>query len=86
VLGALTAHNLLLPLCSWQAKAQQQRFQQRRQQLSQRLLLLKPNFHRVLGESRARLAQLAAQGPLAPMEEGVFKLEALVDTQQEYQQ
>lgn len=73
-------------ICSWQASAQQQRFQQHRQQLGQQLLLLKPSFHRVLAEAQARLAQLHAEGPLATMDEGVFKLESLISTQQEYQQ
>lgn len=54
--------------------------------MSQQLLLLKPNFHRVLSESRAKLAQLHAEGPLAPMDEGPFRLEALVNIQQEYLQ
>jgi hypothetical protein len=76
----------LLCIRSWQATAQHQRYQQRRQQLSQQLLLSKPSFHRVLAESRAKLGQLRSEGSLAPMEEGVFRLEALVSAQQEYQQ
>lgn len=48
--------------------------------------MLKPSFHRVLAECRSKLAQLHAEGPLAAMEEGLFRLEALVNLQQEYQQ
>lgn len=72
--------------CSWQATAQRQRYEQRRQQLSQQLLLLKPSFHRVLADARAKLGQLHSEGSLAAMEEGTFRLEALVAAQQEYQQ
>lgn len=89
LLSGLTAGQQMLKgstLHSWRTNAQQQRFQRRRQQLSQRLLLLKPSFHRVLGECRSKLAQLHAEGPLAAMEEGLFRLEALVNLQQEYQQ
>lgn len=69
----------------WRANARRQRFQRRRQQVSQQLLLLKPGFQRVLSESRSRLAQLQAVGALQQMDAGAFRLEALVSQQQEYQ-
>lgn len=54
--------------------------------MSGQLLLLKPSFHRVLAEVRARLTGVQAAGALQEMEPGVFKLDVLVAQQQEYQQ
>lgn len=69
----------------WHATARRARYERHRRQLSQRLLLLKPAFLRTLQDCRRHLDGLQAAGALAAMPPGAYRLDALLETQQEWQ-
>jgi hypothetical protein len=79
---------ILVPVwdvCRWRLNARQLRYQRSKQQLKQKLLLLKAPYLRALMECRSKLAQVQAAGAFESMPAGLCQLEAMVAQQQEYQ-
>lgn len=77
---------LMLLLCNrWHANVRRIVYERNRQQLAKQLLILKPPYLKMLNESRGKLAAVQEAGALQPMPAGLYKLETLVETQQEYQ-
>jgi hypothetical protein len=62
------------------------KFQRNRQRLAQQLLLLKLPYIKLLVDCRAKMGGILDTGALQPLAPGLYKLEALVEQQQEYQQ
>eukprot|EP00775_Hariotina_reticulata_P001613 gene1613-1953_t len=68
----------------WRLNVRQLRYQRSRQQLSQKLLLLKAPYLRTLMECRSKLAQVQTAGAFESMPPGLCQLETMVAQQQEY--
>jgi hypothetical protein len=70
----------------WHANVRELKFESSRQRLSQQLLLLKLPYLKLLMDCRAKMAAILEAGALQPVAPGLYKLDALVEQQQEYQQ
>eukprot|EP00877_Chromochloris_zofingiensis_P008305 jgi/Chrzof1/3728/Cz13g06230.t1 len=69
----------------WLMNARQSRFHRMRQQIAQRLLLLKPSYRSALMEARGKLEQLADIGAMSDLPNGNYKIDAFVKQQTESQ-
>eukprot|EP00878_Enallax_costatus_P036082 GHUV01040375.1.p1 GENE.GHUV01040375.1~~GHUV01040375.1.p1 ORF type:complete len:651 (+),score=194.50 GHUV01040375.1:228-2180(+) len=69
----------------WHANVRRNVYERNRQQLAKQLLILKPGYLKVLNESRSKLAAVHQAGALQDMPDGLYKLDALVESQQDYQ-
>jgi hypothetical protein len=72
--------------CRWHANVHQLKFQRSRQRLAQPLLLLKLPYLKLLMDCRAKMGSILDTGALQHVAPGLYKLDALVEQQQEYQQ
>ncbi|WIA31508.1 hypothetical protein OEZ86_002401 [Tetradesmus obliquus] len=70
----------------WHANVRQLKFQRSRQRLAQQLLLLKLPYLKLLMDCRAKMGAILDTGALQAVAPGLYKLDALVEQQQEYQQ
>jgi hypothetical protein len=70
----------------WHANVRQLKFQRNRQRLAQQLLLLKLPYLKLLVDCRAKMGAILDAGALQPVAPGLYKLDALIEQQQEYQQ
>lgn len=75
---------MLPALRRWHANVRRLVFQCNRQHLTQQLLVLKLPYLKLLMDSRSKMGAILSAGALQPMPPGLYKLEMLVEQQQEY--
>ncbi|KIZ03699.1 hypothetical protein MNEG_4262 [Monoraphidium neglectum] len=73
------------PSRRWHEAARRRRFERARERLARRLILLRPGMRGALMEARARLREVGEAGATGALPgEGLYRLESLVQAQQEH--
>eukprot|EP00879_Flechtneria_rotunda_P023368 GHRR01024718.1.p1 GENE.GHRR01024718.1~~GHRR01024718.1.p1 ORF type:complete len:686 (+),score=249.45 GHRR01024718.1:347-2404(+) len=68
----------------WCSNTRQARYQRHKQQVEEQLLHLRPHYLKTLMDCRAKLAAIQSAGTLVVPPPGPYKLDALIDMQQEH--